>query len=409
MFDVKKVREDFPFINNHQNEVYFDNAATSLKPKSVIDRINHYNSYESCNNHSTDYKLVYDVNIEIENIRQLCADFIGAKRKEEIVFTSGATYSSNLLALSYGLNNLKEGDVILTSYVEHASNILPWFNVSNKTHANIKYIEFDKGGIFNLNKFKDCFKNNKNIKVVVLAFTSNVLSYTLPIKEISKIVHDNNAILICDAAQAIQHTNINVNDLDVDFLYFSGHKLFGPTGVGVLYGKYDLLKNLDPLFYGGGSNARFDKELNITLKDCPYKFESGTSNISSIFGLGKAIEYINCIGLENINQYENELNKYLFKRMNELDNIIIYNQDTKNSLISFNVKNIFAQDTASYLGTKGIYVRSGNHCAKLLHNLIGTDDTVRASLSFYNTKDEIDKLIDALKDIDVSKVLGTII
>lgn len=409
MLDIDKIRADFPFFDKHKDEVYFDNGATSLKPKSVIDRINDYNAYESCSNHSTDYKLVYDLNEEIEHVRELCSKFINANRKEEIVFTSGSTMSSNMIALSYGLNNLIKDDVILSSYAEHASNILPWFNVSKKTGAQIKYVEFDKGGIFNLDKFKECFKKYKNIKVVSLAYTSNVLGYTLPIKEITKISHDNGALVICDAAQAIQHERIDVKDLDVDFLHFSGHKMFGPTGMGVLYGKYNLLDSLEPLFYGGSSNARYDKELNLTLKDTPHKFESGTLNISSILGFGKAIEYINSIGFDTISKYEKDLNNYLFSEMSKLDNVVIYNKQTNNSIISFNVKEIFAQDIASYLGSKGIYVRSGNHCAKLLHNLIGTDDTVRASLSFYNTKEEIDKLVNTLKNIDIKDVIGTII
>lgn len=408
MFDVNNIRKDFPFFSKNTCCIYFDNSATSLKPKIVIDRINNYNSFESCSNHSTDYKLVYDLNKEMEDVRNTIAKFINADLNE-IVFTSGSTYSSNLLALSYGLRNLSKEDCILTSYIEHASSILPWFNVSKKTGAQIKYFDFDSNVQFDINKFKSAFNSNKNIKVVVVAQTSNVLSYTLPIKEICKVAHEYNAIVICDCAQAAPHLKIDVKDLDVDFLYFSAHKMCGPTGIGVLFGKYALLDKLDPVFYGGASNARFDKDLNIILKDTPHKFESGTVNISAILGFGKAIEYINSLGQDNIREYENELSNYLFNELNKLDNIVVYNNLTNNSVVSFNVKNIFAQDVASYLGSKGICVRSGNHCAKLLHNLIGTDDTVRASLYFYNTKEEIDTFVRILSEITIDKVIGTVL
>ena len=407
MFDVKKVREDFPFFKRNIDGIYFDNGATSLKPKCVIDRINDYNSYESCSNHSTDYKLVYELNKEMEDVRKKIAKFINAN-ENEIVFTSGSTHSSNLLALSYGMNNYNSNDSILTSYVEHASSILPWFNVSKKTGASIKYFDFDENFKFNLDNFKKAF-NDSSIKVVVIAQTSNVLSYTLPIKDICKIAHEHNAIVICDCAQSAPHLKIDVKDSDVDFLFFSAHKMIGPTGIGVLYGKFDLLDKMDPLFYGGSSNARFDKDKNIILKETPHKFESGTLNISAILGFGKAIDYINSLGQDNIREYEEELSKYLIDKLSKLDNIIIYNKLTNNSVISFNVKDIFSQDVASYLGTKGIYVRSGNHCAKLLHNLIGTDDTVRASLYFYNTKEEIDKFVQVLSEVSIDKVIGTVL
>ena len=408
MFDINKVREDFPFFKKNKDAIYFDNAATSLKPLSVINRINDYNSYESCSNHSTDYKLVYELNNEIEDTRNKIAKFINADSKE-IIFTSGSTHSSNLIALSYGMNNLKKDDVILTSLVEHASNILPWFNVSNKTDANIKYFDFDNDVKFSLDKFKEAFKSNKNIKLVVVAHTSNVLSYTLPIKDICKVAHDNGALVVCDCAQSAPHTKLDVKDMDADFIYFSAHKMCGPTGIGVLYGKYQLLEKMDPVFYGGASNARFDKDKNIILKDIPHRFESGTTNLSAILGFGKAIDYINELGFDNINSYEKELNKYLFDKLSNLDNVIVYNKLTNNSVVSFNVKDVFSQDVGAYLGTKGIYVRSGNHCAKLLHNLIGTDDTVRASLYFYNTKEEIDRFVEVLKDVTLDKIIGSVI
>jgi len=407
MFDVNKIRNDFPMIVNNPGMIYFDNSATTFKPQVVIDEIVDYYSKYNSNIHRGEYDISGLVSNNYDHTRKLVKDFINAEDENEIVFTSGSSMSLNIVAFGYALKHLKKGDVILTTYTEHASNILPWFKVCEKTGAIIKYIDLNKDGSFNI----DLFKNNLNssCKIISLPFISNVLGYINPIKEIVKLAHENNSLVNVDAAQAAPHLKIDVKDIDVDFLSFSSHKLYGPAGVGVLYSKKELLEDMDPLIYGGGSNARFDADGKIILKKAPFKFESGTPCIEGVLGFAKAINYLNEIGLDNIYKYEFELARYFISKLNKLDNVLLINPNTETGIISFNIKDIFAQDVASYLNSKKICVRTGNHCAKILHNLIGTDQTIRASLSFYNTKEEIDYFCDVLKDITLEKCLDVII
>ena len=275
MLDVMKIRKDFPMFEN-TNIVYLDNAATTFKPYSVIDAINYYYTHESVNIHRGDYDLSYQVSNEYENTRDKVASFINSNRKE-VVFTSGASASLNLVAYGYGLSKLKKGDVILTTEAEHASNILPWFKVAEVTGAKIEYVPLLADGKFTLDNFKNAM--HENVKVVTMANVSNVLGYILPMKEITAIAHQYGAVVICDGAQSVPHIKMDVKDLDVDFLAFSGHKMLAPTGAGVLYGKYELLQSMQPFMLGGGSNARFDICGNILLKDAPHKFEAGTPAI----------------------------------------------------------------------------------------------------------------------------------
>ena len=406
MYDIEKIRHDFPMVENgrRRNMVYFDSAATSFKPKQVIDRVSDYYYYENSNIHRGDYEISYQVSSEYESVRKLTAEFINAKSENEIVFTNGASSSLNLVAYGYGQKFLKEGDVILSTEAEHASNILPWFKVAEVTGAKIEYIELNEDGSFNLDNFKKIM--NEKVKVVTMAHVSNVLGYIAPMKEISEIAHQYGAIVVCDGAQSVPHIKTDVQDLGVDFLCFSSHKMLGPSGVGVLYGRYELLDKMDPFMLGGGSNARFDICGNILLKNPPFKFEAGTPCIEGVLGFGAAIEYINEIGIENIQKHDAELHEYFMKRMSELDNVIVYNKAIGTSIVTFNVKDIFAQDVAAYLNSKGIAVRSGSHCAKILLNVIGVSETIRASLYLYNTKEEIDYFIDILKDVTLEKCIG---
>ena len=406
MYDIEKIRHDFPMVENgrRRNMVYFDSAATSFKPKQVIDRVSDYYYYENSNIHRGDYEISYQVSSEYESVRKLTAEFINAKSENEIVFTNGASSSLNLVAYGYGQKFLKEGDVILSTEAEHASNILPWFKVAEVTGAKIEYIELNEDGSFNLDNFKKIM--NEKVKVVTMAHVSNVLGYIAPMKEISEIAHQYGAIVVCDGAQSVPHIKTDVQDLGVDFLCFSSHKMLGPSGVGVLYGRYELLDKMDPFMLGGGSNARFDICGNILLKNPPFKFEAGTPCIEGVLGFGAAIEYINEIGIENIQKHDAELHEYFMKRMSELDNVIVYNKAIGTSIVTFNVKDIFAQDVAAYLNSKGIAVRSGSHCAKILLNVIGVSETIRASLYLYNTKEEIDYFIDVLKDVTLEKCIG---
>ena len=373
MFDVYKIRKDFPMLNNKIQQghplVYLDNAATTFKP--------------------------YKVDSNIDKVRQTVANFINAK-KEEIVFTSGTSMSINLIAFGYGMKYLTKDDEILLTEAEHASNVLPWFKVKEHTGCKINYIPLDKDGRLSIEGLKKVI--NKHTKIVAIAQISNVLAYLVDIKEISKICHEHGALLMIDGAQSVPHIKIDVKDLDCDFLSFSGHKLCGPTGIGVLYGKYNLLKLTDPFMTGGGNNARFDMCGNVAFLQPPEKFEAGTLNIEGIYGLGAAIEYLENIGMENIEIYEKELRNYAISKLKTLQNLIIYNEFAEGSIITINVKDVFAQDEASYLNSKGICVRSGEHCAKILHDFLKTVATVRISFSFYNTKEEIDILYEALKN-----------
>ncbi len=399
MFDVYKIRKDFPMLNNKIQQghplVYLDNAATTFKPYKVIEACNNYYLNENANAHRGDYDLAYKVDSNIDKVRQTVANFINAK-KEEIVFTSGTSMSINLIAFGYGMKYLTKDDEILLTEAEHASNVLPWFKVKEHTGCKINYIPLDKDGRLSIEGLKKVI--NKHTKIVAIAQISNVLAYLVDIKEISKICHEHGALLMIDGAQSVPHIKIDVKDLDCDFLSFSGHKLCGPTGIGVLYGKYNLLKLTDPFMTGGGNNARFDMCGNVAFLQPPEKFEAGTLNIEGIYGLGAAIEYLENIGMENIEIYEKELRNYAISKLKTLQNLIIYNEFAEGSIITINVKDVFAQDEASYLNSKGICVRSGEHCAKILHDFLKTVATVRISFSFYNTKEEIDILYEALKN-----------
>ncbi len=406
MFDVLKVRADFPMIQSlkERHMIYFDSAATSFKPQCVIDKVNEYYTKENANIHRGDYDLSFEVSDEYEKARKTCAKFLNAQKWEEIVFTNGASSSLNLVAYGYGQKFLKEGDVILSTEAEHASNILPWFKVAEVTGAKIEYIPLNHDGTFEIDNFKKAM--HEGVKVVTLAHVSNVLGYVMPIKDITKIAHEYGAIVVVDGAQSVPHIKTDVRDLDIDYLCFSSHKMLGPSGVGVLYGKYELLDKMDPFMLGGGSNARFDICGNILLKNPPFKFEAGTPCVEGVLGFKAALEYLMELGMDNVQKYGHDLHDYFLKRMSELDNVEVYNPKSETSIVTFNVKGIFAQDAAAYLNKMGIACRSGNHCAKILLNVIGVSETIRASVYLYNTKEEVDYLIDVLKDITIEKCIG---
>lgn len=402
---IEQIRNDFPMFQN-SDHVYFDSAATTFKPQAVIDRVTHYYTHQSYNVGRSDYLAAFNVEKEVEDVRALVADFIHADAKE-IIFTSGATASLNLIAFSYGEKHLEKGDVILTTRAEHASNILPWFKVSEMKGATVEYIELDETGQLTIEKFKEAMHDK--VKVVTLAAVTNVLGAIAPMKEICEIAHEYDAIVVCDGAQSVPHTMTDVKDMGVDFLAFSGHKMLAPTGVGVLYGKYEILQSLEPYYQGGGSNSRYNPQGKISYKNTPQRFESGTLAIESILGLGAALEYINDIGLKNIIEYELELSKYLVSKMLELDTVTVYNPNTESGIVSFNVNGIFSQDVSTYLDTQGVQVRSGHHCSKIINGVIDAYDTVRASVYFYNTYEEVDQFIEALKTTTIENCINLFI
>lgn len=387
-------REDFNMLK--KNIVYFDNGATTLKPNCVKEAIDDYYDNYTANAHRGDYKTSLVVDNKYEETRSKIKNFINAKESSEIVFTSGSTQSLNHIIFGYFKNVLQKDDEVLITVSEHASNILPWFILTKEIGIKVKYIELDENYKVTIDNVKKAITNKT--KVISIAHITNVVGDIRPIEEISKIAHKNNILLVVDAAQSIAHTKVDVQKMDVDFLVFSGHKMYGPTGIGVLYGKYDLLEKMHPVNYGGGMNALFTKDGYIELREVPIRFEAGTPNIEGVIGLSSAIDYINNIGINNIEQYERELRKYLIDKLKELDFIEIYNSNTDSGAVAFNIKNVFAQDTAIYLDKYNICVRAGNHCAKILSDALKVNNTCRISLSFYNTKEEIDLLINVLKN-----------
>ncbi|MBR4178426.1 MAG: cysteine desulfurase [Bacilli bacterium] len=384
-----KDKNVFPMKEN--NIVYFDNAATTFKPYRVIDKINDYYLNYTANSHRGDYDISFKVDDEIDYTRDLVKMFINAKRKEEIIFTKNTTDSLNTIAFGFFLNYLNDNDEVILSSSEHASNILPWMILSIKKKIKIVFVDSvnEKLNIDDLSK-----KITNKTKVISLAHITNVSGDKRDIKKICEIAHKRNILVVVDAAQSAPHIRIDVKDLDCDFLAFSAHKMCGPTGVGVLYGKYELLKKMVPFTYGGGMNLNYN-ENNLNLAEIPYRFESGTPNIAGIIGFSEAINFINEYGINNIEKQVRYLRNYLIKELEKMPYIKIYNKDCEGSTVVINIDNVLSGDLGLYLNTKGICVRSGKHCAKMGDN---KEDTVRISLYFYNTYEEIDYLISVLKN-----------
>ena len=388
-------REDFPMLNKNE-VIYFDNGATTLKPQPVIDAVVDYYTNYTANAHRGDYKNSLKVDDNYEGVRKKVKKFINAKETSEIAFTSGTTDSMNLIAFGYFKNILQKDDEVLITESEHASNILPWFILAKEIGIKVKYIPLSKKNEVIIENVEKAI--TPKTKVISLAQITNVIGDIRPIQEISSIAHKKNIYVVVDAAQSIAHTKVDVQKLDIDFLAFSAHKIYGPTGVGVIYGKFNLLDKLIPRNYGGGMNATFTTDGYLELREIPVRLEAGTPNIAGVIGLGVAIDYVNNIGIDNIKEYEHMLKRYLVSKLKQLDFIEIYNEFNPGSIVAFNIKNVFSQDTAVYLDKYNICVRAGNHCAKILNNVFNVNNTCRISLSFYNTKEEIDKLIEVLKN-----------
>lgn len=387
-------REDFNLLNS--GLIYFDNGATTLKPKILSDTISDYYNNYSANAHRGDYDISLKVDELYEHTRNLVKKFINANNSYEVVFTNNATDSLNKIVFGFFKHYLKEGDEVLLTKAEHASNILPWFELSDELNLKVNYIPLNEKLELTLDNLKETISNNT--KVISIAHVSNVIGDIRPIKEIVEYAHEHNIIVVIDGAQSVPHMSIDVQDLDIDFLVFSAHKMCGPTGVGVLYGKEKYLSNTYPIIFGGGMNSTFEFDGTRIYKELPTGLEAGTPNIAGVIGFGKVIEYLNNIGMDKIHEYEVNLRKYALNVLKKLNNIIIYNENAKSGIITFNIKGVFPQDTAIYLNKFHICVRAGSHCAKILKDDLGIKNTVRISLYFYNTKEEVDKLIEALKN-----------
>ena len=395
-FDVKNIREDFPILKkqiNGKQLIYFDNAATSQTPTCVINSIsNYYNNYNS-NIHRGVHSLSEEATEAYEKAREKIQIHFNAKHKEEIIFTSGTTHSINIVSNGF-LDLIGEDDEIIVSGLEHHSNIVPWQMMCKKTNSKLKVIPLDKNGELDLKKFKNLV--SKKTKLVFLNHVSNALGIINPIEEIIQISHSYNALVLIDGAQSAAHFKIDLQKLNVDFFTASAHKLCGPTGVGFLYGKKELLEKIEP-FMGGGemiSDVTFEK---TTYAEIPHKFEAGTPNISGVIAFGVALDYMNSLGFENIRQYEDKLLKYATEKLKEIDGLIIYG-DVKNktSVISFNISGIHSYDIGSILDKYGVAVRTGQHCAQPIMDHFDIPGTVRVSLSFINTFEEIDILQEAI-------------
>ncbi len=385
-------KSEFPVLDDI-SLVYLDSAASSLKPLNVIETMDEYYKKYGVNVHRGVYNLSYVATERYEKSREVISSFIGAK-SNEIVFTRGASSALNLVAQSFGLNNLTKDDEIIVSELEHHSHLLPWQNVSKITGAKLVYVPLNKESRITVENFKKVLTNKT--KVVALTLTSNVLGYITPIKEIIALAHQKGAVVSVDAAQAAPHMKIDVKDLDCDFLAFSGHKMLGPTGIGVLYGKHELLKKMPPVEFGGDMNDNVEK-YSATWKDSPHKFETGTPPIAEAIGLMASVEYLEKIGLDKIHNHETELAKYVINKIKDIDGLEIYNKNTDTGIISFNLKGVHPHDAITFFDQENICMRAGHHCAQLVIKHLNVPATLRASFYLYNDQNDCDRLIDSIK------------
>ena len=386
-------RDDFKILKN--DFIFFDNCATTLKPNIVVDEtVKYYTEYTS-NAHRGDYDNSIKVDTLYEQTRTQVRKLINAENDSEIVFTSGATEALNLVVFGFMKYNLKKGDEVFLTKAEHASNVIPWLELANEKGIKIKYIPLDKDHKLDYDKLVKMVSSKT--KVISIAHVTNTIGDIRPIEKIGKLCKENNIYFVVDGAQSVPHFRVDVLKNNIDFLAFSAHKMLGPTGVGVLYGKYNLLNEMRPIIFGGGMNNIFESTGEVEYKSVPTRFEAGTPNIAGVIGLNRAIDYINSIGYDAIQSQEKELRKYLIDNLKSIDNIILYNENSDTGIVLFNLKDIFPQDTSVYLNTYHICVRAGNHCAKILKDELGIKNTCRISIYFYNTKEEIDVLIEALK------------
>ena len=395
-------RDDFPILKN--NLIYFDNGATTLKPKCVVDKmVSYYTEYTS-NIHRGDYNNATVTNREYDEVRNIVKNFINASSSDEIIYTSGTTESLNMVAFGFFRYKLNSDDEILITKAEHASNILPWQVLEEEHHGKVKYIELDENHELTIENLLKAI--TPKTKVVSVAHVSNVIGDIRDISKIGRICKEKGIYFVVDAAQSASHVKIDVQDSNVSFLAFSAHKMTGPTGVGILYGKKELLDEMRPLKYGGGMNQSFEVDGTYILKEAPIKFEAGTPPIAEVIGLGEAIKFIESIGVDKIHEHEYGLKKYLVENLEKIPNVVLYNKNSKSGIVSFNVKGVFPQDTSIYLNTYNIAIRAGNHCAKVLKDELNIKNTCRVSLYLYNTKEEVDVLIEALKrSEDIFKVV----
>ena len=394
--DVRAIREQFPILDQKVNGhplVYLDSSATAQKPVQVIEAVDQYYRQTNSNVHRGVHTLGSRATDLYEGSREKVRRFINAKSTAEIIFNRGTTAGINVVAQSYGLQNVKKDDEIVVTPMEHHSNLIPWQQVAKVTGATLKYIPLQEDGTISIQDVKETITNRT--KIVAIAHISNVLGTINPIKEIAKIAHENDAIIVVDGAQSAPHLQVDVQDLNCDFYTFSGHKMCAPTGIGVLYGKEELLEKMEPVEFGG-EMIDFVEKFDSTWKELPWKFEGGTPIIAGAIGLGAAIDFLTDIGLENIVQHEEKLAKYALERLKEIDGLTIYGPTTRAALVTFNLGDVHPHDVSTVLDTEGIAIRAGHHCAQVLMKQLDVSATARASMYVYNTEEDIDRLAEGL-------------
>ena len=404
--DIEKIRKEFPFLdekNTGKKVIYLDSAATSQNPISVINAQAYYYKYSNANPHRGAHFLSWKATEAFENTREKIKDFINAEKCEEIIYTRNATESLNLVAYSYACENLKKGDEIVISILEHHANLVPWQRVCKETGAILKYVYLNDDYSLNYDELKE--KITEKTKIVSITASSNVTGEMTDQKLITKLAHEVGAISIVDACQLAPHKKIDVKDLDCDFLAFSAHKMYGPMGIGILYGKYDLLEKLKP-YNLGGDMIEYVYEQESTFAKPAQKFEAGTQDVGGVVGLSAAIDFMNEIGVENIYEHENKLARYAYELIKDIDHIKVFFPEKRNtgSVVSFTFDDIHPHDVATILDMKGIAVRSGHHCAMPLHTYLDVSSTCRVSFAIYNTKKEVEYFAKELKN--VRKVMG---
>jgi len=406
--DIQALRQDFPILKRQVNDnplIYFDNAATTQKPRQVIDAIASFYENSNANVHRAIHTLSLEATDLYENSRQKIAEFINSKDWQEVVFVRGTTEAINLVAYSWGLSNLGKDDEVLVSLMEHHSNIVPWEITSKLKGFKIKYANVNSDGTLDYDDFESKF--SKKTKIACLSHVSNVTGIINDVKRITKAAHDNGSLMLVDGAQSVPHLAVDVQDLDIDFLAFSGHKMLGPTGIGVLYGKKDVLQKMVP-FQGGGEMIKevsFNpgSGCSISWNDLPWKFEAGTPDICGAIGLAEAVKYLEALGMDQVLSHEKELTKYAVERLQECNNVVVHGScdlSKKCGIIPFSVKGLSSHDVALICDNYGIMIRSGYHCAQPLHEqILKLQSSDRASFYIYNTKEEIDRFVEVLKEI----------
>ena len=398
------LRKDFPVLNRRVRDdkklVYFDNAATTQKPNQVIDAITDYYQNHNSNIHRAVHALAEESTEAFENTRDIVAKFLNIEDSREIIFVRGTTEGINLVSYAWGRDNVNEGDIIVTTEYEHHSNIVPWQLLTQEKKAQLKYIDIDDNGELMLDQLDDYLSTGK-VKLVTFSHMSNVLGTISPVKEIVSKCKNAGVKVLIDGAQSVPHMKINLNEIDCDFYVFSGHKMLGPTGVGVLWAKTEILEKMSP-FLGGGDMIREVHKYETTWNDLPYKFEAGTPNIADVIGFAEAIKYLEKIGMENIRNHELELTKYALEEMKKIPGITLYGTkepEKRGGVISFNFNSVHPHDVGTLIDKEGVAIRSGHHCAQVLMEKLSVAATNRASFYIYNTKEEVDVLIASLQNV----------